>query len=145
MMVATGISEYMHAIHIVITTISVVQTSMLYIVGATAGELTAEEAGTTDVRSVCAKAKEIWACAILSIMVLLITTARLVVTTIIVYLVVAEMTALITAITEIMITIHSETTTITDLTEYLVTVQAAQEQQHPMVAAYSEALEAETT
>ena len=58
-MVATGILEYMLAIHIVITTISVAQTSMLYIVVDTAGELMAEEVGTTGRHSVCAKAEDL--------------------------------------------------------------------------------------
>ena len=145
MMVATGISEYMHAIHIVITTISVVQTSMLYIVGATAGELTAEEAGTTDVLSVCVKAKEIWACAILSIMVLSITTAHLEATTITVYSAEAEMIVPTTATMNIITAKHSVMTTITDQTEYLVTAQAVQELQHLMVTEFSEVLEVETT
>src|SRR5574344_9687 len=144
MMEATGISEYMHAIHIVITSISVVQTSMLYIVAGTAGELTAEEAGTTDVLSVCVKAKEIWACAILSIMVLSITTAHLEATTITVYSVVAEMTVLITETMNIITAKYSVITTITDQTEYLVTAQAAQELPLLIATRYSEALEVET-
>ena len=52
MMVAIGISEFMHVIRIVITSISVAQTSMLFIVVDTVGELMAEEVGTMVVLSV---------------------------------------------------------------------------------------------
>ena len=58
MMVVIGTSEFIHAIHIETTTISVVQISLLHIVEDTVGELMAEEVGTMVVLSACMKVKD---------------------------------------------------------------------------------------